>query len=78
MLRKGIKFRFRYILPHIVGRAVIHPPLKNSNRKDKVTEKAMEEAVKLSRQHLRNALLELFKERAIDSVQTLDRELKPK
>jgi hypothetical protein len=51
---------------------VIHPPLKNSNRKEKVTEKAMEEAVKLSRQHLRNALLELFKEQAIDSVKTLD------
>jgi hypothetical protein len=46
---------------------VIHPPLKNSNRKEKVTEKAMEEAVKLSRQHLRNALLELFKEQAIES-----------
>ena len=46
---------------------VIHPLLKNSNRKDKVTEKAMEEAVKLSRQHLRNALLELFQEQAIAS-----------
>jgi hypothetical protein len=41
---------------------VIHPPLKNSNRKEKVTEKVMAEAVNLSRQHLRNALLELFKE----------------
>jgi hypothetical protein len=41
---------------------VIHPPLKNSNLKKKVTEKAMGEAVKISRQHLRNALLELFNE----------------
>ena len=46
---------------------VIHPPLKNSNRKDKVTEKAMKEAVEVSRQHLRNALLELFKEQALES-----------